>query len=134
MSEKIKAIRGIKGKSKEVIEWLKEQGATEITAYDYELSDFIYAVNPYGKVDCFDDRSSYLFDVVELPEPKIEYTFKPFDKVLVRDKKRCPWRCDLFSHMSSSSSRYLYYCVSKTCWALCIPYEGNEDKVGKATD
>lgn len=56
-------------------------------------------------------------------------TFKPYDKVLVRDDdENDNWQCGLFSHYDEDDE-YPYCCVG--ChYAYCIPYEGNEHLVG----
>lgn len=63
-------------------------------------------------------------DQVAAQETKPE--FKPFDKVLVRDRDEQEWECSLFSHIDEEG---LYYCVS-SWWFQCIPYEGNEHLLG----
>ena len=50
-----------------------------------------------------------LFDIVELPNPKHE--FKPFDKVLVRDRRDEPWKCDFYSHKQGK----LFICIGSPC-------------------
>ena len=54
------------------------------------------------------------------------HQFKPFDKVLVRDRDADEWECNLFSRIDEEG---LYYCVS-SWWMQCIPYEGNEHLLG----
>lgn len=54
------------------------------------------------------------------------HQFKPFDKVLVRDRDTDEWECNLFSRIDEEG---LYYCVS-SWWMQCIPYEGNEHLLG----
>lgn len=57
-------------------------------------------------------------------KPKIEKfnpnTFKPFDKVLVRDDKTDIWHCEMFSHTRSCNS-YAYFC-SGSPYQYCIPF------------
>ena len=55
-----------------------------------------------------------------------KHQFKPFDKVLVRDRDEQEWECNLFCHIGEEG---LYYCVS-SWWLQCIPYEGNEHLLG----
>lgn len=55
-----------------------------------------------------------------------KHQFKPFDKVLVRDRDDDEWVCDFFSHIEEGN---LYYCVG-TWFKQCIPYEGNEHLLG----
>lgn len=54
------------------------------------------------------------------------HQFKPFEKVLVRDRDTNEWECNLFSRIDEEG---LYYCVS-SWWMQCIPYEGNEHLLG----
>lgn len=62
-------------------------------------------------------------------EPK--YSFNPFDKVLVRDSPTAKWRCNIYSHYNTrEDEEFPYICINDT-FKYCIPYEGNEDKVGK---
>ncbi|MBD5641849.1 MAG: hypothetical protein HDQ91_05475 [Desulfovibrio sp.] len=63
----------------------------------------------------------FVLEKAKKPEP----VFKPFDKVLVRDKDDEIWRCNLFSHTNEG----IYVCVIHA-WEQCIPYEGNEHLVG----
>ena len=61
----------------------------------------------------------------------MEYEFKPFEKVLVRDKHDgCFWRASLFSHYNYDSE-FRYVTVSSG-WECCIPFEGNEHLLGTA--
>ena len=55
--------------------------------------------------------------------------FKPYDKVLVRDKIFENWRCDFFSHYEKEKKYLPYRCVGNN-YTYCIPYEGNEHLVG----
>ena len=57
---------------------------------------------------------------------KPKWTPKPFDKVLVRDRKSDKWRVNLYGYKSSDGP---YYCVYAG-WNYCIPYEGNEHLLG----
>lgn len=60
----------------------------------------------------------------ELEYPKFDFTsFKPFDKVLVRNLPTNTWRCDLFSHFNWNDT--YYHLVSNESAVYCIPY--NDD-------
>ena len=50
-------------------------------------------------------------------------TFKPFDKVLVRDDESCKWRVNFYSHEGESMA-YPFRCIGKT-YTYYIPY--NDD-------
>jgi hypothetical protein len=60
-------------------------------------------------------------------DQETKYQFKPFDKVLVRDRDDKTWRCDIFSHLDDKGRAFI--CLS-TWWRQCIPYEGNEHLFG----
>ena len=51
--------------------------------------------------------------------------FKPFDKVLCRDRNDQNWACDLYSHKEDD----LYMTIG-CYYKQCIPYEGNESLLG----
>lgn len=59
--------------------------------------------------------------------------FKPFDKVLVRDRDGQVWRCDFFSHMDTEEEGVPFATVC-AYWKQCIPYAGNEHLVGTTVD
>lgn len=54
--------------------------------------------------------------------------FKPFDKVLVRDKDNEKWKADFFSYIQDEDLYYFFTIFGS--WRQCIPYEGNEHLVG----
>ena len=54
--------------------------------------------------------------IVDL-KPKVE--FKPFDKVVVRDREDLVWFADLFSHIDKENNRFA--CVGNF-WNVCLPY------------
>ena len=58
-----------------------------------------------------------------------KYSFKPFDKVLVRDSYNDSWHCDLFSHYEDKR-----FITTGGSWVRCIPYEGNEALSGTNID
>lgn len=55
-------------------------------------------------------------------EQGTKHQFKPFDRVLVRDRNDREWGCDFFSHIAEDNR---YICIY-SWWKQCIPYEGNE--------
>ena len=55
--------------------------------------------------------------------------FKPFDRVLVRDRDDQEWKCNIFSHTITTDYVPIFACVGGK-WLRCIPYEGNEHLVG----
>lgn len=74
-----------------------------------------------------DDKNLTSCDLF-LEVPDDTPTFKPYDKVLVRDSEYDNWQCGLFSHYDKDNE-YPYYCIG-IHYAYCIPYEGNEHLVG----
>lgn len=52
-------------------------------------------------------------------------TFKPFDKVLVRNDMNNKWLLSLFSYYDEEDKYYPYVCLNGR-YGHCIPYEGNE--------
>lgn len=67
--------------------------------------------------------------IVDL-KPKVE--LKPFDKVLVRDRKTYHWEVDLFG-FKTEGPNIVYHCVGGP-WKFCIPYIGNESLLGTIKD
>lgn len=64
---------------------------------------------------------------------KKEITFKPFDKVLVRDSRDGQWRCTIFSHYIPTD---LYpFITAYSFYKHCIPYNSEtEHLVGTTED
>lgn len=56
-------------------------------------------------------------------------TFKPFDKVLVRDDMNNKWLLSMFSYYDGGDKYYPYVCLNGR-YGHCIPYEGNEHLLG----
>lgn len=56
-------------------------------------------------------------------------TFKPFDKVLVRDDMNNKWLLNLFAYYDGEDKYYPYVCINGR-YGHCIPYEGNEHLLG----
>lgn len=71
-------------------------------------------------------RRTWNEETKELESPKFDFTsFKPFDKVLVRDCGIGTWRCDLFSHLYRGNIPRKYHLASNENAVYCIPY--NDD-------
>ena len=64
------------------------------------------------------------------PERKPKCDFKPFDKVLVNKGKECPWCLAFFAHYDLDFEHYPYTTLHGEHWMNCIPFEGNETKLG----
>jgi len=83
---------------------------------------------PYNKNGCLIDGSKNggtEYDLV-LEVPDNEPQFKPFDKVLVRNKETDKWHPNFYA----TTDGLLYYTIDCKNWQKCIPYEGNESLVG----
>lgn len=63
---------------------------------------------------------------------KTKVELKPFDKVLVRNRKTYHWEVDLFG-FKTEGPNIVYHCVGG-CWKFCIPYIGNESLLGTIKD
>lgn len=56
-------------------------------------------------------------------------TFKPFDKVLVRNDTNEKWSINLFSYYDEENKHCPYFCLDGR-YIYCVPYEGNEYVLG----
>lgn len=73
----------------------------------------------------------YRYDIIleiENEQNKPEYQFKPFDKVLARDRDNDTWCADFFSHYREDIL-FKYICVGNP-YRQCIQYKGNEHLLG----
>lgn len=68
----------------------------------------------------------------EIVDLKTKVELKPFDKVLVRDRKTYHWEVDLFG-FKTEGPNIVYHCVGGS-WKFCIPYIGNESLLGTIKD
>lgn len=102
--------------------------------FSFTKEGHYFADNDFGECVLFPSRDLRDWEKFELlldsnkKEPK--YSFKPFDKVLVRDSVTARWRCNIYSHYNEKDINFPYICVYNA-FKYCIPYKGNEDKVGK---
>lgn len=92
---------------------------------DEERAEFIAAAEKYygGKYN----PETLQVEPVKVVEPKC--SFKPFDKVLVRDDEEDVWKAGYFSHYEEDDKIAPYVCVG-SYYKLCIPYEGSEHLLG----
>ena len=93
-------------------------------ATDEERAEFIAAAEKHygGK---YNPRTLQV-EPVKVAEPKC--SFKPFDKVLVRNGNGI-WGATFFSRYDNKSA-WAYVGVDCINWEQCIPYEGNEHLLG----
>lgn len=78
--------------------------------------------------DCLKETNSSQYKNSKF-DPK---TFKPFDKVLVRDYCDEEWTCDIFSHIRQADT--LYYKCILTDYECCIPYNNETEHLIGTTD
>ena len=72
-------------------------------------------------------REGYRYD--EKQHRLIKQEFKPFDRVLVRDKDTNTWEADIYLGYDEEDKYCRYKCASMN-YQFCIPYEGNEYLLG----
>lgn len=96
-----------------------------VKANDEQKTLFIAAAEKYnnGKYN----QETLRVRPVKVSKPMC--SFKPFQKVLVRDDKDDVWKADYFSHYEEDDESLPYICVG-SFYKLCIPYEGNEHLLG----
>lgn len=87
-------------------------------ATDSEKQQLFDALSKKGKR--WDAEKKQIVDL----KPKVE--FKPFDKVVVRDKEDLVWFADLFSHIDKENNRFA--CVGNF-WNVCLPYNEETAKL-----
>lgn len=87
----------------------------------------------YSEAECMlfpskDQRDWNKFIVPDqVPDQGTKHQFKPFDKVLARDRDDKKWDCDIFCHLDDKER--VFICI-RNWWRQCIPYEGNEHLLG----
>lgn len=119
----------------------REGNPAEIVRFGANLKEADIIFITYDRVG---DRRAYLADQngkninlatgspydLLLRVPDVTPSYKPYDKVLVRDTSNDRWRCEFFSHMTGDD---MYACISGI-YVHCIPYEGNKDLVGMTNE
>lgn len=74
------------------------------------------------------------FTVTSGPEPKRKPTFKDREFVLVRDRKNESWKLAAFKGYNLDDDSYPYETYNSESFKYCIPYAGNEQKMGEVTE
>ena len=98
----------------------------------FTINEFLNLSMDCGNISFISKKRKQIFleDVLAIEEPKEEYKFKPFDKVLMRAKKNNPqWTPTLFAGYCDNPT-YQYIDITRTLYSECIPYDGNEQFVG----
>ena len=113
------------GQPARVICWdRKDENYPIVALCDNDEDEGMETYTTRGRASIANEMCNDLF----LEVPGDTPTFKPYDKVLVRDSEYDNWQCGLFSHYDKDNE-YPYCCVG-SYYAYCIPYEGNEHLVG----
>ena len=81
--------------------------------------------NIWVEITAFDGRCTIKCPMSEIKPYEEKHDFKPFDKVLVRNKNN-RW----YPRFYAETDGLLYYTTDSKNWEECIPYEGNEHLVG----
>lgn len=92
----------------------------ETCVITYADSVELFNDNKYG----YEELTPEQILSIPIPEPK-KHEFKPFDRVLVRDRDTHLWKCDFYSYKIKDA-----YSCTGNLWFQCIPFEGNEHLVG----
>jgi hypothetical protein len=85
-----------------------------VKASDEERAVFIANAEKYY-------NGKYNPDTLQVEPVKSTCSFKPFDKVLVRDEEEDLWYANFFSHYNEDEKCYPYSCID-THYRYCIPY------------
>ena len=112
------------------IRWINHDVQNQ-TITDIKDDSYI-TVNKYG-IKCALKFTKQ--DEWELVQPKPHYdiaNFKPFDKVLVRDRNNEPWRIAFYGYYNEEAN---YSHFVGTCWSKqCIPYNDDTKHLLGTTD
>ena len=63
-----------------------------------------------------------------------DFTFEPYEKVLVRDSKRSVWVATLYSSYVERNKTYKHKCIDGCAHVYCIPFKNNEYLLGSTKD
>ena len=127
----------VKGMGAAVVNLISRLNGEMIDSDSYKKYPFFYIVREGEKLKirvgqdmeifCSTVAEEITLDQIFIMERTL-FKFSPFDKVLVRDYDTQKWHTDLFSHVDEITMQF--ECVGGK-WNQCIPYEGNENKLGK---
>ena len=67
-------------------------------------------------------KEGYIYDKEQ--HKLVKQEFKPFDKVLVKNNSKEPWKTDIY--LNYIEDIYCHYRCTTGHYMLCIPYKGNE--------
>lgn len=97
-------------------------------AITYFVSDINFAsIEDKNKLFSALVREGYRYDKEQ--NILIKQEFKPFDRVLVRDKDTDTWKADIYLGYNEED-KYCHYKCASMYYRFCIPYEDNEYLLG----
>ena len=101
---------------------------TRNVGYELFTSEGKYFLD-YPDSECmlFPSKTQRDWSKFGVAEKKTKHKFKPFDKVLVRDRDDKKWDCDIFCHLDDKER--VFICI-RNWWRQCIHYKGNEHLLG----
>lgn len=59
-----------------------------------------------------------------------DFTFKPYEKVLVRDSENSEWIATLYSNYVKRNKTFKHRCIDGYVHLYCIPFKNNEHLLG----
>ena len=92
--------------------------------------------NEYYSNECtiFPSKDQRDWSKFKPKKPKFDpKTLQPFDKVLVRDKGKDSWKCNLFSFIKLELE-FKYWCIGCYGYRYCIPYNDDTKHLIGTTD
>lgn len=123
--------------------WDSEDYTGFRTTVEYDNGNDIWGIKLYGQFHTLDfckatdEQCAQFFaaaeahyggrfnsKTLEFDIPKPKHSFKPFDRVLVRDRDDQVWIPNILVRFRDTESRQ-YECID-SCYIQCIHYEGNE--------
>lgn len=63
-----------------------------------------------------------------------DFTFKPYEKVLVRDSKKSVWVATLYSNYVKRNKMFKHKCIDGYVHLYCIPFKNNEHLLDTTKD
>lgn len=79
-----------------------------------------------NKLFSFLSRKGYKYDKKQ--HKLVKQCFKPFDRVLVKNKNTDSWKADIY--LGYDESNLFPYICTRSEYGYCIPYKGNEYLLG----
>lgn len=125
--------------------WANDDYTEFNTTINFYVDDASYGEEEICYTNCFvkasdEERATFIAnaekhyngkynpETLQVEPVKPECSFKPFDKVLVRNYDDGIWSANYFSHYKYNNG-YHHVCIDGY-YRYCIPYEGNEHLLG----